>query len=253
MFVKKSFYFAGQQKDRASHFHGKDGLGDVAEIKQPNMSLLKDDHSSDALIQLTKEHPGEITLVAIGPLTNVALACRLDPGFSSRLKNIVIMGGNIEGKGNVSVSGEFNFHHDPEAVHIVVNELTCPKQVVTWEVCLNHGFSWDFYEKYTNLGTKRSEFVRKITEKPAEFYRAKYRGMGDKYVSCDALAMAIALKPDAVLQKKNVYATSELHGKLTRGQMVVDWRGILKKEHNMTLIIQMNMDEVKKLFMESLY
>ncbi|KAJ7378708.1 hypothetical protein OS493_021290 [Desmophyllum pertusum] len=74
------------------------------------MSLLKSEHAVNALIRLINQHPGEITLVPIGPLTNIALACRLDPNISSKLKDVVIMGGNFEAKGNVSVSAEFNFH-----------------------------------------------------------------------------------------------------------------------------------------------
>ena len=227
-------------------------MGDASDIQHPDISLLKTEHAVEALIRLAKEHPGEITLVAIGPLTNVALACRLDSNLTTNLKEVVIMGGNIEGKGNASVSGEFNFHQDPEAVHVVLNEVTCPVTMVTWEVCLNHGYEWNFYDKYTSLSTKKSEFVRKITEKPAKFYRAEYAGMGRKYTSCDPLAMAVAIQPELVLHKESIFATIELQGHFTRGQMVVDWRGTLKKKHNVTLIRQVDMKKVMQLLLESL-
>lgn len=242
----------GDFKGSASHFHGYDGLGDVENIPHPDMSLLKSEHAVNALMRLIHEYPGEITLVPIGPLTNIALACRLDPTICSKLKNIVIMGGNIEAKGNIYVSAEFNFHSDVEAAHVVLNEFTSPMSLVTWEVCLNHAFSWDFFDSYCEQGTKKSHFVKKITNKSSNFYRKKYAGMGSGYTSCDPLAMAVAVQPDIVTKETDVYATLEMHGHLTRGQMVVDWRGHLGKKPNVKIVQEVNMEAHKALMMKSL-
>ena len=99
-------------------------------------------------------------MIALGPLTNVALAMRMDPSLGGNLKEIFIMGGNIEGKylstmsetavspilcilypnltglGNVTPSAEFNFHCDPEAAYTVLQECKCPTYLITWELCL---------------------------------------------------------------------------------------------------------------------
>ena len=244
---------AGDFKGSASHFHGLDGLGDVKDIPHPDMSLLKSEHAVNALIRLINEHPGEITLVPIGPLTNIALACRLDPAICSKVKDLVIMGGNIEAKGNAFVSAEFNFHADVEAAHIVLNAFTTPISLVTWEVCLNHGFAWDFYDSYCGLGTNKSHFVKKISKQSSEFYKKKYAGFGLGYTTCDPLAMAVAVHPDIVTKETSVYATLELHGHLTRGQMVVDWRGHLGKEPNVKIVQEVNMEAHKALMMKSLH
>ena len=245
------FAFSGDTKAHSHYFHGLDGMGDSEDIMPLDMSLLKSDHAVNALIRLINEYPGEITLVPIGPLTNIAIACRLEPGISSKLKDVVIMGGNIEASGNTFVSADFNFDFDAEAAHVVLNELTCPVSIVTWEVCLKHGFPWKFYEAYCGQETKKSKFAQKISAKTAAFYRKRFPGMGTMYTSCDSLAMAVAVKPDIVSKETLVYATVELHGHLTRGQMVVDWQGRLKKKPNIKIIEEVEMDAYKLLMMNS--
>ena len=82
-----------------AYFHGKDGLGDVPHTKLTiDPSLQCSEHAVDMLISLANQHPGLISLVAIAPLTNLALAEKMDPGFSSKLKAVYIMGGNMYGK-----------------------------------------------------------------------------------------------------------------------------------------------------------
>ena len=73
-------------------------------------------------VQAAQEHEGELMLCAIGPLTNVALACKLDVDFPKRVKGLYVMGGS-ERAGNVTPSSEFNFHADPEAAHLVLKKF----------------------------------------------------------------------------------------------------------------------------------
>ncbi|GFT24508.1 inosine-uridine preferring nucleoside hydrolase, partial [Nephila pilipes] len=79
-----------------SVYHGADGLGTVAHEFSTGNLAESEVSAPMALIQLTKEHPGEITLIALGPLTNLAMAHRIDPKFTERLKSLVIMGGNYK-------------------------------------------------------------------------------------------------------------------------------------------------------------
>ena len=216
--------------------------------------MLKAEHAASALIRLTNENVGKVTLVAIGPLTNVALACRLDPNFPTRLKHVVIMGGNIEATGNAGISSEFNFHQDPEAAHIVLNELVCQPSVVTFETCVKHAFDWEFYQKFINLGTRKADFVKKISKCYSNniLKRADYVKFGLKYRSYDDIAMAVALRPDVVQHKEFVYATVELQGHYTRGQMIVDWQGSLKRKPNIMLIREIDIKIVKQLMLQCL-
>ena len=86
----------------AHHVHGADGLGGLADPDPPSLDLVQPEHAVHALLRLSRERPGQITLLAIGPLTNLALAMRIDPDFTGRLKKLVIMGGNTEGESQCS-------------------------------------------------------------------------------------------------------------------------------------------------------
>ena len=102
--------------------HGTDGMGDVPETEAPpSRDLIQSEHAVQALIRMANEHLNQITLVAIGPLTNVAMAMRLDPHFTSKLKNLVIMGGNILGKG--FLFSHFSFTHTHTHTHILVRDF----------------------------------------------------------------------------------------------------------------------------------
>ena len=74
-------------------------------------------------------------MVCLGPLTNVALAMKIDENFAPRIRKFFVMGGNAEGIGNVTITGEFNFWADPEAAYIFLQKVQSPVVTVTWELC----------------------------------------------------------------------------------------------------------------------
>ncbi|KAK6048204.1 Inosine-uridine preferring nucleoside hydrolase, partial [Cooperia oncophora] len=119
-----------------SIFFGKDGIGDdpkaFPEVLEQDFEPTSEEVATLALIRLAKEHP-TATLVCLGPLTNVALALKIDPSFT--FKRVVIMGGNYYGIGNVgsNSSAEYNFHGDPEAASIVFQKLALNLTVIPWE------------------------------------------------------------------------------------------------------------------------
>ena len=101
----------------ASHYHGTNGLGD-AQLPEVD-TLLGPDRGPAAIIRLAKQRPGEIVLVATGPLTNVAIALNVLPELPSLLKRFVLMGGSYRNPGNVTPHAEFNIWADPEAAQLV--------------------------------------------------------------------------------------------------------------------------------------
>ncbi|KAK3096700.1 hypothetical protein FSP39_002518 [Pinctada imbricata] len=230
----------------AQHVHGGDGLGDVKHFPEIDMTNLQKEHASLAIIRLTNQYPGEITMVAMGPLTNLAVAIRIDPDVSSRIKRLFIMGGNIEGKGNTSPAAEFNFRVDPEAACIVLNEFRCPITIIPWEACLSAGFTWDWVEqKWINTDTPKGNFIRDITATIRNFYKNDMRR--SLYTSCDAVAMAVAIDYSVATDTQDVYATVELAGTYTKGQMICDWRKKLGKPPNVCVVLKYHHEKVQDL------
>ncbi|XP_046356138.2 inosine-uridine preferring nucleoside hydrolase-like isoform X2 [Haliotis rufescens] len=232
----------------ASHFHGVDGMGDVTWSEEVDIADLQSEHAVMAILRLINKYRGEITLIPLGPLTNIALALRLDPDLGQKLKEVFIMGGNIEGKGRLSTSAEHNFYCDCEAAFISLRELK-NIAILPYEVCLDTNIPWAVYDKWIGLGTPRANFFKKITEHWIEKVKSR-RQPG--FQSCDLFAMTTVLDRESILDKEAVHATVELHGHLTRGQMVVDWKDRMGNEPNVTIIKKICVEKVKQFVLDML-
>jgi purine nucleosidase len=116
----------------------KDGLGDVSFAKtiEGHRHLIdRSEHAINTLIRMSKEVK-DLNIIAIGPLTNIALALRMDPEFINRIASLTIMGGTYKGTGNITFNTEFNFRQDPEAVSIVLKAGFKNLTLIPWECCL---------------------------------------------------------------------------------------------------------------------
>lgn len=206
----------------AAFVHGKDGFGDVG-FPEPQ-SALSAESAALALLRLTCERPGELTLVALAPLTNLALALRLDPALPQRVARLVVMGGAVTGHGNTGkVPAEFNVGFDPEAAHVVF-EAFPDFDLVDWEATLRHAFDDAEFDSWLAAGDQRATFFARIAA-TARGYNAAHERHG--LVAADALAMAVALDPSIVTRSEKRAVAVELDGSLTRGATVVDWAGRL--------------------------
>ncbi|XP_041054417.1 inosine-uridine preferring nucleoside hydrolase-like [Carcharodon carcharias] len=237
-------------------YHGKDGLGDVPDPNAPGLVHIQAEHAVNAMIRIVNQHVGQVSLVAIGPLTNVALAAKMDPTFPSKLKCLYIMGGNMEARGNVRVCSEFNFVTDPEAASIVLSHFTCPTYIATLEYSLRHRLPWDFFQKWINQNTEKAQFMKKITAHTTEFTKgdqgSKELHFGQGFVSCDSYAMAAAIDESVVTEDARYGVSVELHGSLTRGMMVLDTLDLLKLKSKAVVFLKCDMEKFKQLLMNAL-
>lgn len=227
----------------AAHVHGIDGLGDVG--MAPSSRVVEEEHASSALVRMAHESPGELTLVAIGPLTNLAVALKLDPDLPAFFKRLVIMGGAVDALGNTqNLTAEFNIFADPEAAHIVFAawpEIT----LVSWEATMAHGISLDIFNQWLSVDSENARFFSQISEKTVDFI-ADIMGSTEIY-GADGLAMAVALQPEIVQKSERKSITVELNGQHTRGQTTVDWMGRSGNPANVDIIRDVDQDRFREL------
>ncbi|XP_061698386.1 inosine-uridine preferring nucleoside hydrolase [Syngnathoides biaculeatus] len=232
----------------ASNFHGVDGLGDAPDPLAPGVDQVQEEGAVSAMIRIVNDNPGEVSLVATAPLTNLALAVRLDPSLPSKLRGLYVMGGNTESRGNTTVCGEFNFVADPEAAYIVLNEYRCPTYLACWEFTLYSKLSWEFCDTWLAQPTHKARFMARIFRHSIEVQSAG----GGGFVSCDSYAMAAAVDDAFVVESDRYPVSVELTGTHTRGMMVVDTLGLLKKTHAAVIMKKVDMDKFKEMMMAAL-
>jgi purine nucleosidase len=220
----------------AAHVHGEDGLGDCG-IPVSKKSA-QSEHAVHALIRLANENPGELTLAAIGPLTNLAAALTLDPDLPGKFKQLVVMGGAIYSKGNTStVTAEFNIHTDPEAASMVFSSWPM-LTLLSWETTLDHVFNREALDRFFSLGTPRAKFFHDTNQKILTFIRERLGQ--DMLFAPDGLALAVAVEPGIVKKSEKRTVSIELHGSQTRGQTVVDWYGSTGQPPNTEIILEVD-------------
>ena len=202
----------------AGFVHGRDGFGDVGYA--PAARAAESEHAALAILRLSHAHAGKLLLVALGPLTNLALALKLDPTLPQRVARCVVMGGAVTGHGNMTAAAEFNIYFDPEAAHVVFEAFPLI-ELVDWEAVLRHGFRHDTFNDWLHAGGQRARFYDAISRKTRQWAGER---RGERWHSADALAMAHALEPDRTLEAVERPLAVELAGAHSRGATVVDWR-----------------------------
>lgn len=231
-----------------AHVHGNDGLGDWKD-RPATQRRVESEHAVNALVRLVNAAPGEYTLVALGPLTNVALAAQLDPSFPSKIKQFVFMGGTIHAMGNTpNVTSEFNIYCDPEAAYITLRAF--PKStMLSWETTLAHPFPWPQWDSLCALDSDAARFMKNTSGVTVNLIKG-YRYEG--YLLPDPLAMAAALKPDLIQKCTDHYVTVELQGTHTRGQTVIDYFARSGHAPNVCVIHEMDSEGVYQLYQQML-
>jgi len=211
----------------ADWFHGKDGLGDHG--YPPPRRSAENQHAVEAIISLARSNPG-LTLVTLGPLTNIALALAQDTDFAQNVGRCVIMGGAPCCEGNVTPAAEYNMWVDPEAARMVFRS-GLPIEMVGWQLCRGAAvIAPADIEFIRNIGTKLSHFAVECNSTARTAYRSQ---TGEDGISLpDPVAMSIALDPSIGTESSEHYVDIETATELTRGMTVVDRLGVAADERN---------------------
>ena len=225
----------------AAYVHGRDGFGDTGYAKASRRADAE--HAALAILRLSHEHAGKLVLVALGPLTNLALALKLDPTLPSRLARCVVMGASVTAHGNITPAAEFNIAFDPEAAHIVFSAF--PRiELADWEAVLAHGFLHDDAERWLAADSPRARFYAGISAHTRAWAKA---GRGARWHAADALAMALALQPEGALELLERPLAVETAGQHARGATIVDWNRQTGAADNVVILMRYDQQRFERM------
>src|SRR5271170_2865123 len=207
----------------ASHVHGANGLAGV-DFPEPKIKPVRET-APEIIRRIVRENPGEITLVAVGPLTNVALALRADPELAGMIPAITIMGGSLSG-GNITPAAEFNLYVDPEAARIVF-DANIPLTMVGLDVTRKCLVNEQHIKQLEAANNPVSQAAGKIMR--ATYERMRHGGEVTDIALHDALAVASLIDHD-MITRKDYYVEVETVGEWTAGQTLgYDGHGPIRK------------------------
>ncbi|MCR9114245.1 MAG: nucleoside hydrolase [Rhodobacteraceae bacterium] len=231
----------------AEHVHGKSGLDGPA-LPEPTMPL-QDAHAVDFLIDtLRREAPGTVTLVPIGPLTNIATAFTRAPDIVGRVHEIVLMGGAYFQVGNITPAAEFNIHVDPQAAAIVFR-AGAPITVMPLDVTHRALVTRPRNDAFRALGNAVGVAVAEMTDFFERFDREKYGSDGAPLH--DPCTIAYLLEP-ALFTGRHVNVEIETASELTMGMTVADWWRVTGRAPNAMFMGDVNADGFFTLLTERL-
>jgi inosine-uridine nucleoside N-ribohydrolase len=230
---------------REIQLHGPDGLGNA----QFQVSELQHRHPADKVIcDEIRAAPGQVTVLALGPLTNIARALTRDPAMAELVSQIVIMGGTLGGPGDITPAAQFNIYCDPESARAVFHS-SATKTLVPVDITSQVAFGYDVLDKLPDESSRAGRFLRKILPHAFRAYRQEL-GYEDIRLN-DAVALAAALHPEW-FEIELAAADVELSGELTTGATVFDRRRHREWRTNLAVASKVDIASVRQYVVDQL-
>ncbi|WP_299025628.1 nucleoside hydrolase [uncultured Thermanaerothrix sp.] len=226
----------------APETHGDTGLG-YARLPEPQRQP-DPRHGMDLIIETARVTPGEITLVALGPLTNLAMALRREPRLVNWLRRVIIMGGAIRHQGNTTPLAEFNVYCDPHAAHIVYHS-GLPITLVPLDVTYQVVFKPEHVNYLLSFNSPVAHFIAEATRFYMEFHDAYQQIEG--CVINDPLALALAFAPDLVGTESH-FVDVDISGGVSMGKTFADFYRMIAKPANMEVALTVDSERFLNLF-----
>ncbi len=225
--------------------HGADGLANLG----AKISELHHPHLSDKVINdEIRNHPGEVTLVCLGPLTNVARAFSRDPELTTLVGRVVIAGGTVIAPGNTSPSAEANMASDPQAARLAFR-TAMPKTLVPLDVTSQVVMTMDFLDQLPDEETRAGHLLRHLIP---FWFRAHRQHLGQEGIHLDsAVALMAAIQPD-LFGTEEMAGDVEVAGELTTGTTVFDRRSPRQWRVNMEVAMTVDQSQVRQAIIRGL-
>lgn len=222
--------------ETAEQVHGDDGMGDIG---LPLTGFTPTEgYAIDVIVDTINVHPNQVTLITLGPLTNIALALLKDPSIAHKLEALVVMGGTGQGAGNITPVAEFNIWVDPEAAKIVF-ESGAPIKMVGWDISKTYAvFEPVDVQAIKAINTPLAHFCMDIQQTLQTF---STEVLGLKGFSLpDPIATAVALYPELINHSEMLHVAVETGSALCRGQTVVDLQGVTGNTPNTEVVLDVS-------------
>jgi purine nucleosidase len=233
--------------ETAQFVHGQDGMGDIGLPLQGRAPASAD--AVRVLQETIHRFSGAITLVTLGPLTNVAVALRQDPSIAEAVSQCVVMGGTGQGHGNMTPVAEYNFWADPESAKIVF-ESGLPITMVGWDISRAYAvIDPEDAASLRAVGTPLARFCVDIQRTVQQFVLSTTRLPG--FDLPDPIAMAIALDLTVATRTERFYVALETESTLCRGQSVVDRLGFMGREPNAEVVLEASRERFLRLLVDA--
>ncbi|GLU49368.1 nucleoside hydrolase [Nocardiopsis ansamitocini] len=239
-----------QPPNLAGHVHGENGLGGVR-APEPTARPV-DESAAELLVRLVRESPGEIDVLAVGPLTNLALALALEPRLPELAGRVVVMGGAVQAPGNVTAWAEANIMNDPEAAEAVLG-AGFDLSLVALDVTMRTLAGGRWLDDLAAVAGERAEYTHRFLDFYVGFYESV---LGERACAMhDPLAAAILVNPELmVVESVSVPVRVELNGAHTRGATVADLRPRPRADDRpaVTLVTEVDADGFLKRMLDAL-
>lgn len=218
--------------------HGQTGLGSIV-LPEAKKTDFDPRMASQFLYETAVECQGELELLVIGPMTNIAVALIQYPDFKDLIRHLWFMGGSVWG-GNVTTNAEFNIWADPEAAHTVFMS-GIPMTMVGLDVTLKAIMTAEDITELREHGTRASVLAADLLD----FMAVRHEKGGEDIIMHDALALASALYPEC-MEYKDYWMDVETRGDYTRGHTFADVRNRLKREPNVSAALKVDVPAFRR-------
>ena len=223
--------------------HGESGIGN-ARLPEPKAKPVAR-HAVDYLIDCVLANPNEISIFAIGPLTNIAMAIRKEPRFAGAVKELVIMGGAILEHGNVTPQAEFNIYVDPHAAHIVFH-AGIPITLIPLDATQKCLLLQPHLDRLMRIPSPISRFIRDAMEVYLQYsFDLGYAGS----VLHDPLTLATVIAPE-LLTVKEYHVDVDISGGVSMGKTFADILNSGQKPANMKVAMNVRGEDFVELFLQ---
>lgn len=227
------------------YLYGEDGLGNSNFEASLRHSALP---AEKLIIDTVRANPDSVTILCLGPATNLAKALQREPNLASQIDQIVMTGGSLDGQGNVTACSEFNFYFDPTSAKTILNSRIT-KTLIPLDVSRQVNFGLDFLEELPAETSRCGQLLRQIL--PFAF-RSFRQHLGQETIQLnDAVGALMLIEPD-LFQCEVIACDVETEGQLTRGMLVSDRRNLPECRPNVNVVTGVMVDQVRQFIVDQL-